>query len=319
MEKGGWKPKPKIFIDGAEGTTALEIRERLKKLIEEKGEIEMVFVKGPPKDPKERSEAMEKSDLVVLCLPDDAAKESVAIANSLGSSAPKILDASTAHRIAQGWVYGFPEMDNQQSEKIKEADAVSNPGCYATGAIALLRPLVQAGVIPEDYPITINAMSGYSGGGKKMIEAHNKGTAPNFELYGLDLEHKHIPEIQTHSQLKESPIFIPSVGGFPQGMLVSIPLHLKQLPGKITGENIAEVLRKHYAESNQIKVILHPPYESRLNPEALAKTDKLDLHVFWDGKKEQAVLVASLDNLGKGAAGAAVQNIELMLGLANQK
>ena len=307
--------KPSIFIDGAEGTTALEIRERLKKLVEG-GEIKMVFVKGFAKDAEKRREAMNQSDLVVLCLPDEAAKESVAIANSLSLNTPKILDASTAHRVAQGWVYGFPEMDNQQSEKIKEADAVSNPGCYATGAIAFIRPLVQAGVIPEDYPITINAVSGYSGGGKKMIEKYKEGDASNFELYGLDFEHKHVPEIQKHGLLKESPIFIPSVGNFYQGMLVSIPLHLKELPTKTTGKDIAEALKKHYAKSNQIKVVLHTSSENRLNAEALAKTDKLELHIFWDEKKEQAILIASLDNLGKGAVGAAVQNIELMLGLA---
>jgi len=316
--EGFKESKPKIFIDGGEGTTALEIRERLKKLIEG-GEIKMVFVKGPAKDPEQRRKAMNQSDLVVLCLPDEAAKESVEIVNSLGSSKPKILDASTVHRVAEGWVYGFSEMDNHQSEKIKEADAVSNPGCYATGAIALIRPLVQAGILPEDYPVTINAMSGYSGGGKKMIEKYKEGTAPNFELYGLDLQHKHIPEIQKHGLLKESPIFIPSVGDFYQGMLVSAPLHLKELPAKITGKDIAEVLKKHYAGSNQIKVILHSLSDSRLNPEALAKTDRLELHVFWNEKKEQVTLVASLDNLGKGAAGAAVQNIELMLGLADKK
>lgn len=316
MNKDSWKPK--IFIDGAEGTTALEIRERLKQLIEN-GKIRMVFVKGSPKDVEQRRKAMKESDLVVLCLPDDIAKESVKIVGSLGSSAPRILDASTAHRIAQGWVYGFPEMDNQQPEKIKEADAVSNPGCYATGAIALIRPLVQAGIIPEDYLININAVSGYSGGGKKMIKNYNENTAPNFELYGLDLEHKHIPEIQTHSKLKERPIFVPSVGNFYQGMLVSIPLHLKELPTKPTGKDIAEILKKHYIKSNQIKIILHPSSEkSRIDAETLAKTDKLELHVFWNEKEEQAVLVASLDNLGKGAAGAAVQNIELMLGLADK-
>ena len=189
--------KPAIFIDGAEGTTGLEIRERLAELIE-KGIIRMVFVEGDAKDPNQRQKAMNQSDLIVLCLPDQAAKESVQIASELGSSKPKILDPSTAHRIAQSWVYGFPEMDGKQSEKIKVADAVSNPGCYATGAIALIRPLIQAGIIPEDYQVTINAVSGYSGGGKKMIKNYEEGTAPNFELYGLGLEHKHVPEIQTH-------------------------------------------------------------------------------------------------------------------------
>lgn len=311
--------KPGIFIDGAEGTTGLEIRERLKELIE-KGTIRMVFVEGNAKDALQRQKAMEKSDLVVLCLPDQAAKESVQMADELGLDKPKILDASTAHRIAQSWVYGFPEMEKKQSEKITEAGAVSNPGCYATGAIALIRPLVQARIISEDYPITINAVSGYSGGGKKMIQAYQEGGAPNFELYGLGLEHKHVPEIQEHGKLKKPPIFVPSVGNFHQGMLVSIPLHLNELPNKPTGRDIAEVLSQHYGKSDKIKVILHDGKDTgRISAETLAKTDKLELHVFWNEKSQQVVLVAALDNLGKGAAGAAMQNIELMLGLAKEK
>ena len=311
-------PKPSIFIDGAEGTTALEIRERLKDLIKS-GKIKMVFVKGSAKNPELRRKAMNKSDLVVLCLPDEAAKESVEIAGSLGVDAPRVLDASTAHRTARKWVYGFAEMDRNQPRKISEADAVSNPGCYATGAIALIRPLVKAGVIPEDQPLTINAVSGYSGGGKRMIKTYNEGTAPDFELYGLGLEHKHVPEIEKHSKLKRTPIFVPSVGNLYQGMLVSIPLHLEKLPTKPTGKDIAAVLEKYYAKSDQIKVVLHSSSETgRLDAQELAKTDKLELHVFWNENKKQAVLVASLDNLGKGAAGAAVQNIELMLGLTEK-
>lgn len=316
MSKEEWKPN--IFIDGAEGTTALEIRERLKQLIEN-GKIRMVFVKGSPKDVEQRRKAMKESDLVVLCLPDDAAKESVKIADSLGSSSPKILDTSTAHRIAPNWVYGFPEVDNHQPEKISTADAVSNPGCFPTGAVALLRPLVQAGVIPEDWPITIDAVTGYSGGGKGMIKKYEEGTAPNFESYELGNEHKHIPEIQMYSQLKKRPIFVPSVGHFRQGMLVRISLHLRELPVKPTGKDIAEILKKYYLKSNKIKVILHSLSDNRLDAEAMAKTDELKLHVFWNEKEEQVNLIASLDNLGKGAAGAAMQNIELMLGLADKK
>ena len=307
------KHHQRIFIDGGEGTTGLQIHERLKPLIESE-KIRMVFTRGFAKDPEERRKAMNQSDLAVLCLPDDAAKESVEIASSLGAGAPKILDASTAHRLE--WVYGFPEMEQEQIEKIRNADTVANPGCYATGAIALIRPLVSAGVIPEDYPVTINAVSGYSGGGKQMIRAHAEGTAQNFELYGLALKHKHVPEIQKYSSLTKRPLFVPSVGKFYQGMLVSVPLHLKELPTQPSVRDIAAALEKHYAGSARIRVVSHAGDESRrLDAAEFANTDSLGLHVYGDDEVGHALLVASLDNLGKGAAGAAVQNIELVLGL----
>lgn len=301
-----------IFIDGEAGTTGLGIRDRLAAVPE-------VAVKSidpdKRKDPSARKAMMAEVDLVVLCLPDDAAKESVALADELGGSAPKIVDAATAHRVAPGWVYGFPELAPGHAEKIANADRVSNPGCYPTGAIALLRPLVDAGVVPGDYPVTVNAVSGYSGGGKSMIEAYEANAAPAFELYGLGLKHKHLPELQEYAGLSRRPIFVPSVGNFRQGMLVSVPLHLDTLSGKPKAADLEALLAKHYAGSTYVKVV---PAEAggKLEPEALNDTNQLELRVFGNEDLGQAVLVARLDNLGKGASGAAVQNIRLMLGLA---
>ncbi len=218
------------------------------------------------------------------------------------------------------WTYGFPELAPDQADKIRTARKVSNPGCYPTGAIALLRPLVDAGLLPADYPVTINAVSGYSGGGKSMIASFEDGTAPAFELYGLGFEHKHLPETQLYSHLTRRPIFVPSVGNFRQGMLVSVPLHLDTLPGKPDGADLHAALAKRYAGSNYVSVM---PLENaasksgKLEPEALNETNRLELYVFASDKHRQAVLVARLDNLGKGASGAAVQNMRLMLGLAD--
>jgi len=243
----------------------------------------------------------------------------VALADSLPGGGPKIVDASTAHRVAPGWVYGFPELVPEQVDTIRTARRVANPGCYPTGGIALLRPLVDRRILPADYPVSVNAVSGYSGGGKSMIAAYEAGTAPNFELYGLGLEHKHLPELQTYSMLERRPIFVPSVGNFRQGMLVSVPLHLDTLPGKPSPSDLEAALAEHYAGAELVKVI---PTEDdpaskggRLEAEALNDTDKLELRVFSNAPNRQAVLVAKLDNLGKGASGAAVQNIKLMLGL----
>ncbi|MGZ5913784.1 MAG: N-acetyl-gamma-glutamyl-phosphate reductase [Hyphomicrobium sp.] len=305
--------KPRIFIDGEAGTTGLEIRERLAAL----PEVEVLSIDPEKrKDAKSRQALMREADLVVLCLPDDAAREAVALAHELGEEAPKILDASTAHRVAPGWAYGFPELDAHQADAIRQAKHVTNPGCYPTGAIALIRPLVDAGIIPPDFPLTINAVSGFSGGGKSMIEAYEAGTAPSFELYGLSLEHKHIPELHRYSGLKRRPIFIPSVGNFRQGMLVSIPLHLDELPGKPCLRDLELTLDKHYRGSELISIVQEPGASmSRLAAETLNGTDRLETFVFGKADLRQAVLVARLDNLGKGAAGAAVQNIRLMLGL----
>jgi N-acetyl-gamma-glutamyl-phosphate reductase len=241
----------------------------------------------------------------------------VALADELGRKAPKIVDASTAHRVAPGWVYGFAELDHEQADKIRKAQRVANPGCYPTGAIALLRPLVDAGIVPKDHPITVNAVSGYSGGGKSMIESYEVAkTAPSFELYGLGLEHKHVPELMTYARLERRPIFVPSVGNFKQGMLVSIPLHLDMLPGMPTIKDIEAALLAHYSGLNRVSVVTNASGLPRLEPEALNGTDTLELFVFGKDALNHALLLARLDNLGKGAAGAAVQNLQLMLGLA---
>ncbi len=301
-----------IFIDGEAGTTGLGIRQRLEAL----GGVTLRQIDPAlRKDPAARKAMFESVDLVVLCLPDDAAKESVALIDSLGAKGPRIVDASTAHRVAPGWVYGFPELSPGHKAAVAAATRVANPGCYPTGAIALIRPLVDAGVIAKDYPLTVNAVSGYSGGGKSMIEAYDAGTAPNFELYGLGLEHKHVPELVAYTGLTRRPIFVPSVGNFRQGMLVSVPLHLDTLAGKPTAKDLEAILAKYYAGAEYVKVV---PAEAngKIEAESLNDTNNLELRVFGNDKRGHAVLVAKLDNLGKGASGAAVQNIRTMLGLA---
>ena len=305
--------KPKIFIDGEAGTTGLQIRERLAAL----PAVEVVSIDPAlRKDTTARKTIMAKADLVVLCLPDDAAIEATALADDLGAKSPRIVDASTAHRVAHGWTYGFAELDAAQASAIANSRRVANPGCYPTGAIALLRPLIDRGLIPADHPITVNAVSGYTGGGNAMIAAYE--TAPAVELYGLNLEHKHVPELQTYAKLTRRPIFVPSVGNFAQGMLVSIPLHLDTLPGKPNAADLEAALAAHYLGSKLIAVTPNATkaMSGRIAAETLRDTDQLELYVFGNDALHQAVLVACLDNLGKGAAGAAVQNLQLMLGLA---
>lgn len=303
--------KATVFIDGESGTTGLGIRERLAVQRD-------VEVRSLPadrrRDPAARRDMMAQVDLVVLCLPDDAAKQSTALADSLGNAAPKLLDASTAHRVNPDWTYGFAEILPGQADRIAASRKVANPGCYPTGAIGLVRPLLDAGLLPSDYPITINAVSGYSGGGKSMIEAHERDGGPAFELYALGLEHKHVPETQLYAGLTRRPIFVPSVGHYRQGMLVSVPLHLDMLPGRPSAADLHAALAERYAGCDLVRV-LSSPADGKLEPQALNHTDRLELTVYANEKYRQAVLVARLDNLGKGASGAAVQNIGLMLGL----
>ena len=306
--------KPAVFIDGEAGTTGLEIRRRLDQV----AGIEVRSIDlGNRKDEGARLAMMREADLVVLCLPDAAAVEAAAWLAGAGEAGPKVIDASTAHRIAEGWVYGFPELHPEQPAAIAEARRVANPGCYSTGAIALIRPLVDTGLIPPDFPLTVNAVSGYSGGGRNMIEAYEVGRAPLFELYGLALEHKHVPELQKYSRLTVRPILVPSVGNFRQGMLVSVPLHLDVLPAKPTARDLEAALIERYAGAPRVQVV---PADvvggGRLDALALNGSDLLQVRVYANDRYRQAVLVARLDNLGKGAAGAAVQNIGLMLGLA---
>ncbi len=306
----------RIFIDGEAGTTGLQIQARLAR----RGDLSLLSISpAQRKDPHARAELLNSADLVVLCLPDAAAVAAVAL---ITNSAVRVIDASTAHRIAPGWVYGFPEMAADQAARIAQATRVANPGCYPTGAIALVRPLITAGLLPKDFPLTVNAVSGYSGGGKSLIQRYEDSAATDpvhdpVYLYGLNLEHKHVPELQAHGLLSKRPLFMPSVGRFAQGMLVQVPLQLWALPGVPKVAEVHAVIADAYRGQAFVKVMPLATSHAleRLAPEGLNGTNEMHLHCFGNEARQQVVLSALLDNLGKGASGAAVQNLNLMLGL----
>ncbi len=308
--------RPTVFIDGEAGTTGLQIRARLQH----RSDIELVSIDpAKRKDEAERKRLLNAVDVAILCLHDDLAKAAVGM---LENPETRILDASSAHRVAEGWVYGFPELSPEQPEQIRQARFVSNPGCYPTGVIALLRPLVEAGLLPRSFAASVNAISGYSGGGRQLMDAmEGRGEhrlAGDYRAYGLELTHKHVPEMTLYSGLEHPPIFTPAVARFRQGMLDFIPVHLWALPQKVSGAELHEALMERYQGQRFVRVMPLETYGAQhpvLDPQALNGTNMLELFVFENPAREQALLVARFDNLGKGASGAAVQNLDLMLGL----
>lgn len=306
----------KIFIDGEAGTTGLQIRERLAG----RRDLEVLSIAADKrKDQDERKRLLNAADIAILCLPDDAAKESVSL---IENGTTRVIDASTAFRVDPNWAYGFAEMDKDQAEKIANARFVSNPGCYPQGPIATLRPLIEAGLLPAEFPVTVNAISGYSGGGKQMIAEYEVAgaSASQFMPYGLTFQHKHVPEMTTYTRLSTAPLFVPAVGDYAQGMVTFVPLQLGQLPMVPTGQALYAAIADHFAAIKDSFVEV-APYEAiaktpELDPQIYNNTNRMKLHVFANDARAQAVLVAVYDNLGKGASGAAVQNLNLMLGVS---
>ena len=303
--------KPKIFIDGEHGTTGLLIRE----LLRERTDIDVVSIAPDKrKDTAERKRLLNSVELAILCLPDDAARESVLM---IDNADVRVVDASTAHRVLPDWAFGFPEMTAGQEQRIAQSHRVSNPGCWSTCFIALMRPLVDAGLVPANHAVTTWGISGYSGGGRQMVEEFERGENKSTVFtYGLKLNHKHLPEMQKYTGLVHAPMFTPAVGAYRQGMLVHVPLNLWSLPKAVSGRQLYDCLAAHYAGKPHVKVMLFggdPPRE--LNPEALNGTNQMELFVFENTNNQQSVLIARLDNLGKGAGRAALQNVDLMLGL----
>ncbi len=306
----------KVFIDGEVGTTGLQIKARL----EGRSDIELLHLaESDRKNPVVKREILNDADLAILCLPDDAAREAITL---IDNPETRVIDPSTAHRTAEGWVYGFPEYDAVQRDLIAKAKRVSNPGCYAISSVAILHPLIQSGIIAPDWPVTINAVSGYSGGGKSMIAEFEGGSPEDnsgvpFFTYGHTLSHKHVPEITRWSGLSHAPVFVPSVGRFAQGMIVQVPLPLWSMPGTVTAAIIHEKLTAHYEGQNCVSVSkMNAGREiARLEPETLNGTNELRLYVFANEADDQAVVMGLLDNLGKGASGQCVQNLNIMLGL----
>lgn len=305
----------RVFIDGEVGTTGLQIRARL----EPRRDITLISLpEAVRKDLSARKDALNSADVVILCLPDDAAKEAVQL---IENGTTRVIDASTAFRTSPGWIYGFPEMTRTQRSVIAQASRVSNPGCYPTGAIALVRPLVDAGLLPAGWPVTVNAVSGYSGGGKGMIAEFEDKAAPNYSLesfraYGLSLEHKHVPEMTQYMRLNNMPLFTPNVGRYAQGMLVEVPLQLWALSSRPKLSHVHQVLSEAYAGERFVTVVpLDECHKiTKIDPEQLNGTNNLKLYVFGNEGREQARLVAQLDNLGKGASGQAVQCLNIMIG-----
>ena len=303
---------PVVFIDGDQGTTGLQIHERLRN----RTDLKLSTLPAEErKDPQRRAEAINACDIAILCLPDAAAREAV---DTIVNPAVRVIDASSAHRTQPDWTYGFPEMAPGQAERIAKARRVSNPGCYPTGAIGLLRPLLQAGLIPGSYPLSIHAVSGYSGRGRAGVEEHERQgavSAPSYLVYGLELAHKHAPEIQQHAGLAQRPIFVPAYGAFRQGIVLTVPLDFRLLAPGVDGAALHACLARHYAEADHVHVL--PLQEScalkHLDPQVLNGTNDMRLSVFPNMEHGHVLLSAVFDNLGKGASGAAVQNLNLML------